>query len=76
MIYPERVAPGGFGAHDVAIAGANATPPVAASAAVLLGQTLAPWVVILTVVFLTLQIAYLAFKFARDVRGKGSREDG
>jgi hypothetical protein len=73
MIGSPRNAAGGL-AGDVAVAGAKSAPPVAASTAVLLGQTLEPWVVILTVAFLALQIAFIGIKILDRLRGNAARD--
>lgn len=55
-------------AGESAVAIGKSIPGVTASGLVVAGVPLESWVVILTLVFLALQIAYLLYKFVRDVR--------
>jgi ABC-type taurine transport system ATPase subunit len=71
MIQSPTGGPSGL-AGDVAVAGAKVTPPIAASAAIVLGQALEPWVVILTVVFLGLQILHIGNRLLRDFGNRKS----
>lgn len=46
----------------------KASPALAVSAAGIAGMPLETWVIVLTLVYLGLQIAYLVWKWARDLR--------
>lgn len=63
-------------AGESAVAIGKAIPGIAASGLVVAGVPLESWVVILTVVFLVLQIAYLGYRFARDLSRGDSDCDG
>lgn len=54
--------------RETGIAAAGAAPPVAAATAVVTGMTLQDWVLVLTLVYLVLQIGFLLFKWWREWR--------
>lgn len=58
-------------------AAGKAAPPIAVSTAASAGMTLQDWVLIATLLYTLLQIAYLGYKIARDHRerkAKGSAD--
>ena len=73
MLSNFRVAPELGG--DAAAALGKSTPAVAVSAAAIAGVPLEQWAIILTIVYLVLQIAYLAWKWVREWQGKRSSND-
>ena len=54
--------------HDISIAAAKASPPVAVITATASGLSLEDWVFVATLVYLVVQIAYLLWKWVRDIR--------
>lgn len=55
---------------DIAAAAGKSSPAVAVSAAALAGVPLEQWAIILTIIYLVLQIAYLGWKWLRELRAK------
>lgn len=74
---PRHSSPHGDLASDAISALAKSSPPVAIGGATAAGFTLQDWVMILTMIYVVLQILYLGFKFARDLRrGEKEQADG
>lgn len=74
MINAQRGIPEGMAGEYLAVAG-KATPSTAVSGLILAGVPLESWVVILTLVFLLLQIGHAVYKIARDLRrGRGDAD--
>lgn len=57
-------------ASDAYAAAAKSGPPVAVTALSVAGVGLQDWVLIVTLVYVVLQSAYLLWKWARDLRTK------
>lgn len=54
--------------RDAMVASANASPPVAVAAAhFILGVSLNDWVLVLTLLYLAAQLAYLGWRWWRDL---------
>lgn len=60
---------------DAAAALGKSTPAVAVSAAAIAGVPLEQWAIILTIVYLVLQITYLTWKWVREWQGKRISSD-
>lgn len=58
---------------EIAAAGIKAAPAVAVTGAASVGMSLEEWVFVATLVYLVLQILYLAWKFWRDLK-KGAND--
>lgn len=62
-------------ADTAALAGAKATPAIAVASATLMGYALDHWVLVLTVLYLLLQIGHLVWRWMREwTRGKDDDE--
>ncbi len=60
-------------AGDAYSAAGKAGPPLAIVGSSAAGLTLEDWVMIVTIIYVVLQILYLGFKFIRDLR-RGGKE--
>jgi len=59
--------------RDVGKAAASASPAVSVAGAVIGGLSLQDWVLVATLVYLVLQIAYLAAKWVREAMARRAR---
>jgi hypothetical protein len=62
-------------AGDAVAALGKSSPPVAVTTAMIAGVPLETWVVILTVVYLGVQISYLLWKWARELTSRKAGPD-
>lgn len=61
---------------EALMTGVKATPPLVVSAFSAAGLTLEEWVFVATLIYLTLSIAHLVWKFFRErARDRGARDD-
>ena len=61
---------------DALSAVVRSAPPATATVAVLSGNSLETWVAIGTLVYLACNVAYLVWKWRREARAEGARNDG
>lgn len=62
-------------ARHLTFESAQSAPPVALVAAIVTGWHLQDWIVVLTVIYLVLQVVWNVIKIRRELRGASGRPD-